>query len=83
MKGFICMVAILCLMIVSDSAFARGSANTRAKLNMKWKKIEAWQKRQDQQFMKIERDAARSFRQMRGEDESIDSIPYPGWRTCP
>lgn len=83
MKGLITILAILCLFFSTQSVFARGGGNHRSAIDRKWQEVEAWKKRQDQHFQKIEREAERSLRGMPVNDNPFDSTPYPGCRTCP
>lgn len=83
MKGMIIILAILCLLFSTQSVSARGGGNHRSAIDRKWKEVEAWKKRQDQHFNKIEREAERSLRGIRGQDGPAESVPYPGCRTCP
>lgn len=83
MKGLITILAILCLLFTTQLVSAKGGANYRSAIDRKWKEVEAWQKRQDQRFKKIEREAERSLRGIRGQEGPTESIPYPGCRTCP
>jgi hypothetical protein len=82
-KALITLLAILCLLFTTQSVFARGGGNHRSAIDRKWKEVEAWKKRQDQDFKRIERDAERSLRDMRGNDNPFDSTSYPGFRMCP
>ncbi|MBI5250029.1 MAG: hypothetical protein HY912_11090 [Desulfomonile tiedjei] len=83
MKGLITILAILCLLFTTESVFARGGGNTRANIDRKWREVEAWKKKQDQHFNRIEREAERSLRGIRGQGGPAESIPYPGCRTRP
>jgi hypothetical protein len=82
-KGLVTVLAILCLLFTTELASARGGANYRSTIDREWKEVEAWQKRQDERFKKIEREAERSLRGMPVNDNPCDSTPYPGCRTCP
>ncbi|MBI4965370.1 MAG: hypothetical protein HY913_18990 [Desulfomonile tiedjei] len=83
MKGLITVLAILCLLITTQVASARGGANYRSAIDRKWKEVQAENKRRDQHFKKIEQEAKRSLRGIPGQDGPAESIPYPGCRTCP
>jgi len=82
-KGLVTVLAILCLLFAAQTVSARGGGNHRSAIDRKWKEVEAWKKSQDQQFKKIEQEAERSFRGIRGQDGPAESISYPGCRTCP
>jgi hypothetical protein len=82
-KGIISILAILCFFFTTESVFARGGGNQRANIDRKWREVEVWKKKQDQHFKKLEREAERSLRGIRGQDGPAESIPYPGCRTCP
>lgn len=82
MKGLLAYLMIMCLMLATQSGFA-GAANHRSNIDRKWKEVEAWQKRQNQRWDKLEREAERSWRGIRGQDRPVENTPYPEFRTCP
>jgi hypothetical protein len=64
MKTFIITVTLMVFLASVPFAFARG--NQRWTINKKWNQVQAWQKSQDRMFSKIERDAARELRSLKG-----------------
>jgi hypothetical protein len=80
-KTLIAFALIFCLVLTTQMSFGRG--NQRANINHKWKKVEAWQKRQDDRLKRIEMEAQRSLLGTRGQDGSSERTPYPKCRTCP
>jgi hypothetical protein len=82
-KALTTILAILCLVFTAQAVVARGGANYRSAIDRKWKEVEAWKKRQDRLFEKIEQDADRSTRGIPIQHGPVESMPYPECRTCP
>jgi hypothetical protein len=68
MKNLIIALTLLTFLVSAPFAFARG--NHRFAIDQKWKQVQAWQKSQDRMFNRIERDAARELRSLKGETGS-------------
>jgi len=77
MKAFIIALTLMVFLVSVPFAFARG--NHRFAIDQKWKQVEAWQRSQDRMFKKIERDAARELRSLKGETQTYSParIIYP------
>ncbi|MFH0825498.1 MAG: hypothetical protein V2B18_22315 [Pseudomonadota bacterium] len=81
MKAFVVLAVFLSLILTAQTSFAK--ANHRGAIDRKWKKEMVWQKKQNDQIRRIEREAERSLRDLRGQDGPAQRIPYPDCRTCP
>jgi hypothetical protein len=77
MKTFIIALTLTVFLVSAPFAFARG--NHRFAIDQKWKQVQAWQKSQDRMFNRIERDAAKELRSLKGETGSYSRtrIIYP------
>ena len=60
MKKFIAVLAFIVLLAPVPVALPRGGNFTYI-LNQKWKRVEAFQKRQDEKFIRLEREADRAI----------------------
>jgi hypothetical protein len=63
MRRIMLALTILAFLASAPAAMARG--NHRSALDLKWKAVQAWQKKQDERFKAIERDAARGIQSLR------------------
>jgi len=81
MKGLITIRGILCLLFTSVYAIGFGSFSSN--LSRKSREFEAFKKRQNEHFEKMQREAQRLLRDMRGQDGPVESKPCPACRPCP
>jgi hypothetical protein len=77
MKKLIIALTLIVLLASVPFAFARG--NHRSAVDQQWQRVEAYQKRQNERFKKLEREAERELRPLKGETESFypTRIIYP------
>jgi hypothetical protein len=69
MNRVIAVLTLIALLVPLSMALARG--NPRFAIDQQWNRVEAFEKRQNERFKKLEREVGRELRPLKGETESL------------
>lgn len=84
MKRIIILVVVAALSVVFTVDWASARGNHRSAIDRQWKKVQAWQMKQDREFKAIQRESERMLKEMDGPKGSRPVMPSNGYqRQCP